>query len=393
MYLYPERRGKAKEHTRIGHMPFCTYSQCAKTPGVIAKSCAKCRAVAYCGVECQKADWKTHKTTCKPCSLYAFEQATLGDEANDWRKTLKWSGFIEQFMRRGLQPGPTVDELRRTVLLVFTRAYATASIETGEHHYAYAAIPLLHERMALHVKYQRFAEQIESISMLGRMLAMTLHDTTNEQVVECFQRAYDIGTAHGITRFDLTSSLDLGRIAHAQGRHADATNLFRAAIAASQRGDGTKSFAKLAILEMDSSTALFDVLLHTGAYDEAEALSIRFSSVLRTAFGMSPKGLRPMQLYAHLQLARVHDARGRYVEMARELRHLIDLVNKNNDAVVEWRHVFVPILQAIIKLVMLNPRDGWDKNLLVEVTKMSNAYGVPMSGMGSDGTKWEQIFI
>ena len=69
LYLYPERRAKAKEHTRIGHIPFCTYSQCAKTPtpGVVnrgekTKFCAKCWAVAYCGVECQKADWKTHKT-------------------------------------------------------------------------------------------------------------------------------------------------------------------------------------------------------------------------------------------------------------------------------------------------------------------------------------------
>jgi len=285
------------------------------------------------------------------------------------------------------------DELRRNVLLVFTRAYATASIETGEDHYSYAATPLLHERIALHVKYQRFVEQVEPISMLGRMLALTLDDITNEQVIACFQRAYDIGTTHGLALVECMNSLRLGHIAQAQGRHADATNLFRTAIAASQRGDGTKLFAKLAIREMDCSAALFNVLLDTGAYDEAEALSIRFSSVLRTAFGMSPKGLRPMQLYAHLQLARVHDARGRYVEMAREVRILIYLVNKNNDAVVEWRHVFVPILQAIFKLVMLEPRDGWDTDLLVEVEKMSNAYGVPVGGMGSDGTKWEQILM
>jgi hypothetical protein len=78
--------------------------------------------------------------------------------------------------------------------------------------------------------------------------------------------------------------------------------------------------------------------------------------------------------------------------MARELRKLIDLVNKNNDAVVEWRHVFVPILQAIIKLVMLEPRDGCDTDLLVEVTKMSNAYGVPATGM-YNGCRWTQILI
>ena len=100
-----------------------------------------------------------------------------------------------------------------------------------------------------------------------------------------------------------------------------------------------------------------------------------------------------MQLYAHLQLAQVHDARGRYAEMARELRKLIDLVNKNKDTILEWSQMFVSIIQAIIKLVMHNPKIGSDTDLLVEITKMSNEYGVAVSGMGSDGIKWEQILI
>ncbi|RFU24591.1 hypothetical protein B7463_g11746, partial [Scytalidium lignicola] len=37
---------------------------CGKTEGI--KRCAQCKAVAYCGREHQKADWKAHKKICRP---------------------------------------------------------------------------------------------------------------------------------------------------------------------------------------------------------------------------------------------------------------------------------------------------------------------------------------
>ena len=35
---------------------------CGKLEGI--KRCARCKAVVYCGIEHQKADWKTHKMFC-----------------------------------------------------------------------------------------------------------------------------------------------------------------------------------------------------------------------------------------------------------------------------------------------------------------------------------------
>ena len=35
-------------------------------PGCELHRCARCRAVFYCGPICQRADWMTHKSACKP---------------------------------------------------------------------------------------------------------------------------------------------------------------------------------------------------------------------------------------------------------------------------------------------------------------------------------------
>ena len=32
------------------------------------KKCSRCACAWYCSVECQKADWKEHKTRCQPCA-------------------------------------------------------------------------------------------------------------------------------------------------------------------------------------------------------------------------------------------------------------------------------------------------------------------------------------
>jgi hypothetical protein len=138
---------------------------------------------------------------------------------------------------------------------------------------------------------------------------------------------------------------------------------------------------------------LIQVLLDNGAYDEAEELALRYPSVLRTAFGLSPKGLRPQQMYAHLHLAGVHDARGHADKMGLELRTLLDLANKNEDAIKEWRHAFVGILKDVHKLVLPGPGKSWNDDLLVLVARLAKKYDVLLQATGRDGTTWKQIFI
>ncbi|KAJ1466215.1 hypothetical protein T484DRAFT_1756824 [Baffinella frigidus] len=181
-------------------------------------------------------------------------------------------------MRRNIQPGIKIDILRRHVLEVFAVAYERAADATGEPHYAHDCLPMLREQIALYGKYEFFNLQVESICTLGRLLSMTLENKYDEQVIACYQQARDVWTAHRSAFAEFMTSVALGQIAHAQGRHADAINLLRAAVAASKVGNGKESFAKMATREMDASSILIEVLLETGAYDEAEALALRFPS-------------------------------------------------------------------------------------------------------------------
>jgi hypothetical protein len=52
------RKGKAK----LGWDKICAGAGCKKNG--CAMKCSKCRAIYYCGRECQNKDWKTHKKVC-----------------------------------------------------------------------------------------------------------------------------------------------------------------------------------------------------------------------------------------------------------------------------------------------------------------------------------------
>ena len=41
-------------------------SSCAKCGKSANAFCFNCKIVQYCSRECQKADWKLHKTNCRP---------------------------------------------------------------------------------------------------------------------------------------------------------------------------------------------------------------------------------------------------------------------------------------------------------------------------------------
>eukprot|EP00798_Chlamydomonas_sp_ICE-L_P018484 gene18484-24980_t len=60
------------------------------------QTCQSCRAISYCGRECQKKDWPTHKSMCKTSQVYNKQvQEVHGDKgALGFRRLTKWITFV-----------------------------------------------------------------------------------------------------------------------------------------------------------------------------------------------------------------------------------------------------------------------------------------------------------
>lgn len=51
--------------TRISNVPLNNDSSCAHCGASASLTCAKCKKIKYCRKECQVAQWRTHKKTCR----------------------------------------------------------------------------------------------------------------------------------------------------------------------------------------------------------------------------------------------------------------------------------------------------------------------------------------
>ena len=55
----------AKELNKSSSRAICEHCKCIEKEANCFQRCARCNLAAYCSRDCQKADWKEHKTKCK----------------------------------------------------------------------------------------------------------------------------------------------------------------------------------------------------------------------------------------------------------------------------------------------------------------------------------------
>jgi len=226
------------------------------------KRCSVCKHASYCGAACQNAAWKKHKKTCVTLEEVRKRVAAAA-EGDDWRGVLKWEGRLGQLLEGWS------DAARCDFLLDFKRAHAVAWCATGSTGHALAAVRLQDRRIEILGNMERFRNQGEAMCNAAEYL----YDAGKvQEAAGYFQRARDVGAAHGFFSVECKACLGLGNLATLEGRHEEGLDLLRNALAASSLSENEND----TIIELKTLSKLVDALFLTHGIDEVEPLVLRF---------------------------------------------------------------------------------------------------------------------
>jgi hypothetical protein len=273
-------------------------AHCGKT-GKRFKRCSACKEALYCGAECQHANWKRHKKTCKPpLSLYdVSENVNAANATRDWRGVLKFEGRMEELIR-GLQD-PLVgqdDAEVANILGIFSLANRMGWNATGSKDNAFASVGLEERRIPLLGNLQRFRDQGHSMCSTGGILCFL---ERGADAARWFERARKIAEAHGFFTLECTACKGLGSLAISAGRREEGVALLRNALVAANLNELDDPTCEIDVLEvlrsfsartrkqaaadlnvlddagyaLDALRSLIDALLHTRATEVPLALS------------------------------------------------------------------------------------------------------------------------
>ena len=263
--------------------------------GVGFKRCSVCKEASYCGAACQNANWKRHKKTCAPpVTLKQFwVKVKAASVAEDWRGILKWEGRIEELM------APLPDGDCEKVLGVFAIAHQTGWNSSGSKDNARSFVRLTERRIPLLGNLQRFRDQGDAIFEIAKMLSWI--DKLDESFLY-YQRARDVGAAHGFFSIESRACQGLGAAAMNEGRHEEGVELLRNALVAGQLNELDDPTYEVEALE-----GLIQALFVTHAIDELEPLVLRYREAAKAQSNNQGTPFTFSVLDSFIASARLHE--------------------------------------------------------------------------------------
>ena len=183
------------------------------------KRCSRCKQACYCGAECQNADWKRHKKGCAPPVPLQDVTARLfvARVAGDWRGVLKCEGRMEELL------AGQSDDATEMILKTFSTARQMGSQAAGSTDHARSSVGLEERRIPFLGKLQRFRDQGEAMCNLSGILREL---DRNSEATTWFQRARDVGAAHGFFTLESRACTGLGMAAMDEGRDEEGLRVF-----------------------------------------------------------------------------------------------------------------------------------------------------------------------
>ena len=145
--------------------------------------------------------------------------------ASDWRGMMKLEGRIEELMAH--RPDADCD----AILAMFSYSHSSGFAETSSTHHARSFIKLEERRIDYLGKLQRFRDQGSCMCGIGCKLLFLERKT---EAYSYFQRARDVGAAHGFFSLESHACSFLGSASIDEGRTEEGLELLRNALAAAK---------------------------------------------------------------------------------------------------------------------------------------------------------------
>ena len=151
-------------------------SHCGNQPAKL-QQCSRCKQVAYCGADCQNADWKKHKKKCvsiqevldtvkrhgPPTKETVCQKVLEADSCGDWREVLKWEGRMEELLGTREHPGPRGLALRENIVRSFMNAHAQKNAFEGREREVEDVVRLEKRRIEILGSMEQFRDQGEGL--------------------------------------------------------------------------------------------------------------------------------------------------------------------------------------------------------------------------------------
>jgi hypothetical protein len=268
--------------------------QCGKQ-GTGFKRCSVCKQAYYCGAACQNANWKRHKKSCTP--PVPLQEVTAKSNAaraaGDWRGILQWERRMEELMAH-----QSDDECSET-LKVFSGAHMSRFHKTGSKDHACSSVVVEERRIPLLGKLQRFRDQ--GVAMCNLSVFLRLVERKSEAAT-WYQRARDVGAAHGFFSLESKACIGLGIASMEEGRHEEGLALLRNALVAAELNELDNP-----AYELDALGELVSALFTTKSIDEVEPLVLRYREAAKAYSGNEGAGVCFREFESLLFSARLHE--------------------------------------------------------------------------------------
>ena len=212
----------------------------------------------------------------------------------DWRGVLKWEGRMEELLEH-LAEDADCD----FCLLAFLYALSVAKGSAFSPKHALSEIRLEKRRVELLGKMERFRDQGEEMCMCGTLLERNGQRQEGERY---FQKARDVGAAHGFFLVEGKACAGLGEMAVSEGRHEEGLELLRNSVVAAGLSEGYEDTNELFAL-----LPLIQVLFKTSAIGEVEPLVLRFRELTNANVHSLPQNLLCFKMKSLLFNARLHE--------------------------------------------------------------------------------------